>query len=324
MTTTARDAAAAQTRPLAEDEVRAAAEAFAQAYETEDGRALRRLLAADVQRVLPGGIVRGRDAVATEYESQFRANATQSYELEDLDVRGGRAGRASGDYRVRRSGRPSIGGRIVLVVVRDRGRTRIALITVTPDARPRLSSASRRPPAPGARGVCARPRPVPARTPPVGPERSTSRMPAAALDVGAQAQRLEHALELVLLDAGELRNRHEHVARDAQRRQRRLAARRRGDDVDDVRARLERHDGAEAPVGHERRAPETVTCATAGVTRPRTSTLPPRTTASSAGAVICRRTGASAGDGCGVSSPPQPAGASSATQQMRAGRRTGG
>jgi ketosteroid isomerase-like protein len=127
------NAAAAQARPLAEGEVRAAAEAFAQAYETEDVRALRGLLAADVQRVLPDGIVRGRDAVATEYASQFRANATQSYELEDLDVRGGRAGRASGAYRVRRSGRPSISGRIVLVVVRDRGRSRIALIAVTPD-----------------------------------------------------------------------------------------------------------------------------------------------------------------------------------------------
>jgi hypothetical protein len=85
-----------------------------------------------VQRVLPDGVVRGRDAVASEYASQFRVNATQSYELEGLDVRGGRAGRASGDYRVRRSGRPSLSGRIVLVVVRDRGRTRIALITVTP------------------------------------------------------------------------------------------------------------------------------------------------------------------------------------------------
>jgi ketosteroid isomerase-like protein len=128
-----RPLAAAQTRPLSEGEVRAAAEAFAQAYETEDGRALRRLLTTDAQRVLPGGTVRGRNAVAKEYQSQFRVNATQSYELEDLDVRGGRAGRASGGYRVRRSGRPSISGRIVLGVVRDRGRTQIALITVTPD-----------------------------------------------------------------------------------------------------------------------------------------------------------------------------------------------
>lgn len=127
------DVVAAQTRPLTERETRAAAEAFAQAYETEDGRALRRLLSADVQRVLPDGVVRGRNAVATEYERQFRANATQSYELNNLAVRGGRAGRAAGNYRVRRSGGASISGKIVFAVVRDQGRTRIALITVTPD-----------------------------------------------------------------------------------------------------------------------------------------------------------------------------------------------
>lgn len=129
-----RDAAAVQSAPLAEGEVRAAAEAFAQAYETEDGAALRGLLTSDVQRVLPTGTVRGRDAVAAEYESQFRANATQGYELEDLEVRGGRAGRASAGYRVRRQGSPSLTGRIVLGVVRDGGRTRIALIALTPSA----------------------------------------------------------------------------------------------------------------------------------------------------------------------------------------------
>jgi len=127
------DIAAAQARPLSEDEVRAAADAFAQAYETEDARTLRRLLTADVQRVLPAGSVRGRDAVTAEYASQFRANATESYELEDLAARGGRAGRASGAYRVRRAQGASITGKIVLVVVRERGRTRIALIAVTPD-----------------------------------------------------------------------------------------------------------------------------------------------------------------------------------------------
>ena len=59
-------------------------------------------------------------------------NATQSYELENLTASGGRAGRASGDYRVRRAGRSSIEGSIVLGVERDRGVTRIALIAVTP------------------------------------------------------------------------------------------------------------------------------------------------------------------------------------------------
>ena len=127
-----RDVATAQTRPLAEGEVRAVAEAFADAYETEDGRALGQLLTSDVRRVLPEGTVRGRQAVVTQYETQFRENATRSYELDDLEVSGGPAGRASGNYRVRRAAGSSIEGRIVLGVVRDRGRTRIALIAVTP------------------------------------------------------------------------------------------------------------------------------------------------------------------------------------------------
>jgi serine/threonine-protein kinase len=127
-------AAAAQVRPLAAGEVRAVADAFADAYETEDGAALGRLLTADVKRVLPDAIARGRRAVVALYEAQFRANATQSYELDGLDARGGAAGRASGDYRVRRALGAPLEGRIVLGVVRDRGRARIALITVTPAA----------------------------------------------------------------------------------------------------------------------------------------------------------------------------------------------
>jgi serine/threonine-protein kinase len=127
------DAARAASRPLAAGEVRAAGEAFAAAYESEDERALRRLLTRDVQRVLPAGApVRGRDAVVAAYHTQFRDNATQSYELENLTTSGGRAGRASGDYRVRRAGRSSIEGSIVLGVERDSGVTRIALIAVTP------------------------------------------------------------------------------------------------------------------------------------------------------------------------------------------------
>jgi len=124
--------AAARAGPLAGGEVRAVAQAFADAYEREDGSSLRRLVTSDVRRVLPAGTLRGRDAVATEYERQFRQNATRSYELEDLTASGGRAGRASGVYRVRRADGTSIGGRIVLGVMRDRGLPRIALIAVTP------------------------------------------------------------------------------------------------------------------------------------------------------------------------------------------------
>jgi serine/threonine-protein kinase len=120
--------------PLSDGDVRDVAQEFAQAYEAEDGTALRRLLTSDVQRVLPGGVARGRSRVVTEYEHQFRAQATERYELSDLVAKGGRVGRASGAYRVERKGGRAIEGKIVLGVVRDRGRPRIGLIAVTPDS----------------------------------------------------------------------------------------------------------------------------------------------------------------------------------------------
>jgi len=129
------DAVAADAKPLATGEVRAVAQAFADAYETEDSAAFGRLLTSDVQRILPAGAtVRGRAAVVREYATQFRVNETNSYDLEALAVSGGRTGRATADYRVRRAGAPAITGRIVLGVVRDRGRTLIALVAVTPSA----------------------------------------------------------------------------------------------------------------------------------------------------------------------------------------------
>ena len=118
--------------PLTADEVRDVAQDFAQAYEAEDGAALGRLLTRDVQRVLPSGVARGRTRVVREYRSQFRAQETQGYELDDLEVQAGRAGRASGSYRVEREGGEPIEGRIVLGMVRDRGVPRIGLIAVTP------------------------------------------------------------------------------------------------------------------------------------------------------------------------------------------------
>jgi len=119
---------------LSADEVRAAAQDFADAYEHEDGRALRGVLSSDVQRVLPAGVARGRTAVVKEYERQFRANATQTYELEQLDAEGGTAGRATARYRVTRQAGAALVGKLVLGVVRDHGRARIALIAVTPRA----------------------------------------------------------------------------------------------------------------------------------------------------------------------------------------------
>ena len=128
----AEPARATPRAPLSEGDVRDVAEDFAQAYEAEDGAALRRVLTPGVQRVLPSGVARGRARVVNEYERQFRSQDTRGYELEDLEAHGGRVGRASGGYRVNREGGDAIEGRIVFGVVRDRGQPRIALIAVTP------------------------------------------------------------------------------------------------------------------------------------------------------------------------------------------------
>jgi serine/threonine-protein kinase len=120
--------------PLSEDEVRDVAQDFAQAYQDEDGTALRRLLTPGVARVLPSGVARGRARVVREYESQFRSQQTEGYSLDGLAIQGGRAGRASGTYKVDRKDKQPIEGRIVLGMVRDRGQPRIGLIAVTPNS----------------------------------------------------------------------------------------------------------------------------------------------------------------------------------------------
>ena len=127
------DGAGKARAPLSEDEVRDVAQDFAQAYQDEDGTALRRLLTPGVERVLPSGVARGRARVVREYESQFRAQETEGYSLDDLAIQGGRAGRASGSYTVDRKDKQPIEGRIVLGMVRDRGQPRIGLIALTPN-----------------------------------------------------------------------------------------------------------------------------------------------------------------------------------------------
>jgi hypothetical protein len=128
------DGASRARAPLSEDEVRDVAQDFAQAYQDEDGTALRRLLTPGVERVLPSGVARGRARVVREYVSQFRAQETEGYSLDDLAIQGGRAGRASGSYKVDRKDKRPIEGRIVLGMVRDRGQPRIGLIALTPDS----------------------------------------------------------------------------------------------------------------------------------------------------------------------------------------------
>jgi Protein kinase domain len=121
--------------PLAASEVRQTARAFARAYGDEDAKGLTRLLSTDATRVGTTDVQRGRAAVVAEYERQFAANRTRGYDLTGLDVSGGRVGRASGRYAVRRAGTGPITGDLVLGVVRGAGgEPRIRLITSEPRA----------------------------------------------------------------------------------------------------------------------------------------------------------------------------------------------
>jgi hypothetical protein len=122
---------AARTGPLSEDEVRDVAHSFAAAYAEEDPAALRATLSRNVVRTLPGGTSHGRDQVVDQYERQFDGKVG-GYELDDLDVQAGRAGRASGSYHVERDGGDPYDGTIVFGVVRERGEPKIALIAATP------------------------------------------------------------------------------------------------------------------------------------------------------------------------------------------------
>ena len=124
---------AARTGPLSEDEVRDVAHSFAAAYAEEDPAAMRATLSRNVVRTLPGGTSHGRDQVVDQYQRQFDGKVG-GYELDDLDVQGGRAGRASGSYHVERDGGDPYDGTIVFGVVRERGEPKIALIAATPES----------------------------------------------------------------------------------------------------------------------------------------------------------------------------------------------
>jgi hypothetical protein len=127
------DPGSARTGPLSEDEVRDVAHSFAAAYAEEDPAALRATLSRTVVRTLPGGTSNGRDEVVAQYERQFDGKVG-GYELDDLDVQGGRAGRAAGSYHVERDEGDPYDGTIVFGVVRERGQPKIALIAATPES----------------------------------------------------------------------------------------------------------------------------------------------------------------------------------------------
>jgi serine/threonine protein kinase len=116
-------------RPLSRADVAAAARRFASAYSQENTRALARLLSPDVQRVSASDVEHGRSAVVSAYRSQFRSQVTRGYNLDNLEVEGGPAGRAQARFTVERAGRPPIRGQVVLGVERRRGKPRIRLIS---------------------------------------------------------------------------------------------------------------------------------------------------------------------------------------------------
>ena len=119
--------------PVAEGEVEDLAQDFADAYAEEDTATLGRLLTRDVERVVPGARQEGRTAVLTAYKRQFDDSDTRTFELEDLEVQGGSAGRASGRYVATYKGEPDVTGAIAFNVLRDRGEPRIALISARQD-----------------------------------------------------------------------------------------------------------------------------------------------------------------------------------------------
>jgi Protein kinase domain len=114
-------------------DVRGAVNRFSRAYASEDDDELKDVLAKDVARVTPGDSQRGRGPVVREYRRQFAINRMTGYEVNDLDVHAGKAGRASGRYVATRSGARPITGRIVFGVHREDGRAKIGLVAVTPD-----------------------------------------------------------------------------------------------------------------------------------------------------------------------------------------------
>jgi hypothetical protein len=71
--------------------------------------------------------------VLDAYRGQFRGSRITGYSVDDLDVSGGRAGRASGRYTLARAGRDPVGGTIVFGVTRERGKPKVALIAARPD-----------------------------------------------------------------------------------------------------------------------------------------------------------------------------------------------
>jgi serine/threonine-protein kinase len=120
--------------PVADGEVEQLVRDFSDAYAAEDAGALSRLLARDVERVVPGARQEGRGDVVAAYRRQFADSDTRSFDVEDLEASGGATGRATGRYVATYRGEPDVTGTITFGMLRDRGVPRIALISARQDA----------------------------------------------------------------------------------------------------------------------------------------------------------------------------------------------
>jgi ketosteroid isomerase-like protein len=119
--------------PVSAGEVRRMATSFASAYAEENEQRISRLLTSDAQRVSPANGQTGRAAVVAAYRSQFAANQTTGFKLADLQAEGGPSGRATAHYRASYKGEPDTTGTMTWIVIRERGRPRITLISARPD-----------------------------------------------------------------------------------------------------------------------------------------------------------------------------------------------
>jgi ketosteroid isomerase-like protein len=119
--------------PVSAGEVRRMANSFASAYADEDEQRISRLLTSDAQRVTPANGQSGRSTVVAAYHGQFAGQQTTGFRLSDLQAQGGASGRATARYRATYKDKPDTLGTMTWIVISERGRPRITLISARPD-----------------------------------------------------------------------------------------------------------------------------------------------------------------------------------------------
>ena len=271
--------------PLSEDEVRDVAQDFASGLRgggrpPRCGGRCRRACSA----CSPAGSRAGARAwwVSTRRSSGRRRR--EGYELGDLAVQGGRAGRASASYRVERGDGDPIEGQIVLGVVRDRGEPRHRADRGRRPSRS-LSRSARRGGGPSLpRRTCVPARRLLRRTRGCRAGRASRGSRRRARLCSSRPRVLASLWASPTRQAGELGDGDALLARDTEGGQRGGAAAGGGGDVDHVGAVVELDAGAELPPLTRAAWPWTFTRAPAGLTVPLTVVVAPCTIAVSTGA----------------------------------------